>query len=190
MANDFTKVYDENARLKAELAKLKEALGAESFRFREQKQINTELRAKLAILKDEYTCEECEKSFVDKETGINEPSICMACWNAMVTKLRAELKGKDELLFAYESVRAPVNPLLAKNVTFKEFIRHVIKVHCWGIEIDGGDAQDKALELELIEAHIVTEDDPERDDFGVGDTIYRFSDILKGATDGVQDESI
>jgi len=193
MAKDFTKVYDENARLKAELAKLKEALGAESFRFREQKQINTELRAKLAILKDEYTCEECEKSFVDKETGINAPSICMACWNAMVTKLRAELKGKDELLFAYESVRAPVNPLLAKNVTFKEFIRHVIKVHCWGIEeIDGGDAQDKALELGLIEAHIATEEDvdPEFDKYNVGDTIYRFSDILKGATDGVQDESI
>ena len=123
MANDFTKVYDENARLKAELAKLKEALGAESFRFREQKQINTELRAKLAILKDEYTCKECEKSLVDKETGINEPSICMSCWNAMVTKFLAELKGKDELLFAYESVRAPINPLYAENVRLKADIK-------------------------------------------------------------------
>ena len=63
MAKEFTKVYDENARLKAELA----------------------------ILKEEYTCEECEECFVDKETGINAPSICMACWNAMVTKLRAEI---------------------------------------------------------------------------------------------------
>jgi len=49
-------------------------------------------------LKDEYTCEECEKSFVDKETGINAPSICMACWNAMVTKLRAEIDKKEEAL--------------------------------------------------------------------------------------------
>ena len=109
------------------------------------------------------------------------------------TKLKAELKGKDELLFAYESVRAPVNPLLAKNVTFKEFVRHVIKVHCWGIEeIDGFDTQDKAVELGLIEAHIATEEDvnPEFDEYEVGDTIYRFSDMLKGVTDDVQDESI
>ena len=50
----------------------------------------------IARLKDEYTCEECEKSFIDKETGINEPSICMSCWNAMVTKFLADLKAKDE----------------------------------------------------------------------------------------------
>ena len=54
MAKDFTKVYDENARLKAEN-----------------------------------------------------------------TKLEAELKGKDELLFAYESVRAPINPLYAENAELK-----------------------------------------------------------------------
>jgi len=104
------------------------------------------------------------------------------------TKLKAELKGKDELLFAYESVRAPVNPLYAKNVTFKEFIRHIIKVHCWGIEeIDGFDTQDKAVELGLIEAHIATEEDvdPEFDEYEVGDTIYRFSDMLKKETDDV-----
>jgi len=50
----------------------------------------------LAILQDEYTCEECEECFVDKETGINAPSICMSCWNAMVTKFLAELKVKNE----------------------------------------------------------------------------------------------
>jgi len=66
-----------------------------------------------------------------------------------------------------------------RNAKLKEFIRTVIKVHCWGIEeIDGGDAQDKALELGLIEAHIATGTDPE-----FGDTIYRFSDMLKGDTD-------
>ena len=35
------------------------------------------------------------------------------------TKLKEELKGKDELLFAYESVRAPVNPLYAENAELK-----------------------------------------------------------------------
>ncbi len=69
MAKDFTKVYDENARLKAELA----------------------------ILKDELTCEECEQSLVDPETGVT--AFCITCWNAMVTKLRAEidqLKGSTD----------------------------------------------------------------------------------------------
>ena len=89
---------------------------------------------------------------------------------------------------------APVQPFCSCGVgdalkeidqieILKEFIRHIIKVHCWGIEeIDGGDAQDKALELGLIEAHIATEEDvdPEFDKYNVGDTIYRFTDLLKG----------
>ena len=56
---------------------------------------------------------------------------------------------------------------------FKEFIRYVIKVNCWGI---------KAVELGLLEEHIATEEDvdPEFDEYEVGDTIYRFSDMLKG----------
>jgi len=73
-----------------------------------------------------------------------------------------------------------------RNAKLKEFIRTVIKVHCWGIEeIDGGDAQDKALELGLLEPHIATKEDvdPEFSDFEVGDTIYRFTDMLKGSHD-------
>ncbi len=34
--------------------------------------------------------------------------------------IQAELKKKDELLFAYESVKAPVNPLLAENKRLRE----------------------------------------------------------------------
>ena len=59
--------------------------------------------AELAKLKDELTCEECEQSLVDPETGVT--ALCMTCWNAMVTKLRAEidslkaeLKAKDAAL--------------------------------------------------------------------------------------------
>ena len=36
-----------------------------------------------------------------------------------ILNLKAELKKKDELLFAYESVKAPVNPLLAENKRLK-----------------------------------------------------------------------
>jgi hypothetical protein len=61
------------------------------------------LTAELATLKDELTCEECEQSLVDPETGVT--ALCMTCWNAMVTKLRAEidslkaeLKAKDAAL--------------------------------------------------------------------------------------------
>ncbi len=40
-----------------------------------------------------------------------------------ILNLKAELKKKDDLLFAYESVKAPVNPLLAENKRLKEKLR-------------------------------------------------------------------
>ena len=61
------------------------------------------LRAEIATLREELTCEECEQSLADPETGVT--ALCMMCWNAMVTKLRAEidslkaeLKAKDAAL--------------------------------------------------------------------------------------------
>ena len=59
------------------------------------------LTAELATLKDELTCEECEQSLVDPETGVT--ALCMTCWNAMVTKLRAEI----DLLKAENAIYAP-----------------------------------------------------------------------------------
>ena len=47
-------------------------------------------------LKDELVCEECEKSLEDPETGVT--SICIPCWNAMITKLRAEIEAKDVVI--------------------------------------------------------------------------------------------
>ena len=44
-----------------------------------------------------------------------------------ILKLKAELKKKDELLFAYESVKAPVNPLLAEN----KRLRAELEQHRW-----------------------------------------------------------
>ena len=55
----------------------------------------TGLSAKIS-LKDELVCEECEKSLEDPETGVT--SICIPCWNAMITKLRAEIEAKDAAL--------------------------------------------------------------------------------------------
>jgi len=51
---------------------------------------NKELEAENKQLKDENTCEECEKSLADKETGVIT-AYCILCVNAMVTKLRAEI---------------------------------------------------------------------------------------------------
>lgn len=47
------------------------------------------LTTKLAMLKDELTCEECEKCLADPVTGVT--ALCMTCWNAVVKKLRAEI---------------------------------------------------------------------------------------------------
>ena len=47
------------------------------------------LTAELARLKGELTCEECEENLEDPETGVT--AICIGCWSAMVTKLRAEI---------------------------------------------------------------------------------------------------
>jgi len=55
----------------------------------------TGLSAKIS-LKDELVCEECEKSLEDPETGVT--SICIPCWNAMITKLRAEIEAKDVVI--------------------------------------------------------------------------------------------
>jgi hypothetical protein len=61
------------------------------------------------------------------------------------------------------------------------FAREVIRVECWGYpaEIDGGDVQDVAAQLGLIEATTATEEDAATmDDVCAGDRIYRFSPWL------------
>lgn len=65
----------------------------------------------------------------------------------------------------------------------KEFARYIIETECWGYpwELDGGDVQERAEKLGLIEPHTATEEDvdPEFDYHEVGDTIYKFTNILK-----------
>lgn len=62
-----------------------------------------------------------------------------------------------------------------------EFARYIISEYCWGYssEPDGGDVQDVAERLGLIEPHIATaEDAAEHTDFEPGDTIYKFATWL------------
>ncbi len=44
-----------------------------------------------------------------------------------INKIVAENKKKDKLIFAYESVRAPINPLLAANKELKERIEFAVE---------------------------------------------------------------
>ena len=71
--------------------------------------------------------------------------------------------------------------LLAENKRLKEFARPVIRQECWSIfPQDGGDIQELAEKLGLIEPRITTADDvDDESDYGVGDTFFVFSDVLK-----------
>jgi hypothetical protein len=62
----------------------------------------------------------------------------------------------------------------------KEFVREIISVYCWGAdELDGCDVQDHAERLGFIAKHTATaEDVDDESDFEVGDTMFKFTDIL------------
>lgn len=63
----------------------------------------------------------------------------------------------------------------------KDFAREIIKDYCWNLgDPDGGSIQDLAEKLGLIGPQIATEEDidSEFSYHEVGDTIYKFTDIL------------
>ncbi|KKL62605.1 hypothetical protein LCGC14_2183480, partial [marine sediment metagenome] len=72
-----------------------------------------------AEAKYENKCETCVYLEADGEI-INEHIDKHIAYDKRIKHLEAKLKAKDELLFAYESVKAPVNPLLAAS---KEMIK-------------------------------------------------------------------
>ena len=90
------------------------------------------LTAELAELKDELTCEECEQSFSDPDSGVT--ALCMTCWNTIVTKLRGEIdlltaenyKMRDGLeigksvLVLLDKALAEIKELEAENAKLKE----------------------------------------------------------------------
>ena len=75
---------------------------------------------------------------------------------------------------------ARITELEAELTPSKEFARKVIGEHCWGYNLDGLEIQELAEKLGLLTLHAATESDvDEESDFEVGDTIYRFTEILK-----------
>lgn len=69
-----------------------------------------------------------------------------------------------------------------REAVLAEFARQMIGAYCWNIcEPDGGDMQEVAEKLGLLVPHIATAEDvdDEFDDYEEGDTIFKFSDILK-----------
>ena len=72
--------------------------------------------------------------------------------------------------------------LQAENKRLAEFAREIILEYCWNLSNpEGGSIQDLAEKLNLIEPHIATAEDVDDDfsDFGIGDTIYKFTPILQ-----------
>ncbi len=78
--------------------------------------------------------------------------------------------------------KGKIKELEAENEDLKEFARHVIRTECWSLyEQDGCELQELAEKLGLIEPQTATENDiDEESDFEIGDTIYKFTEVLKG----------
>ena len=74
-----------------------------------------------------------------------------------------------------------IKKLRTENERLKEFARYVIRTECWSLgEQDGGEIQELAEKLGLIESHTATEEDvDDESDIEIGDSIYIFSEALK-----------
>ncbi len=114
---------------------------------------------------------------------------------AVISELKTQIEIKDRWLVKAEAdfllndnktikLQARIATLEGEAKNLKEFARQVIKDTCWNQldDFDGCEVQDLAENLGLIEPCIVTEEDvdDEFDDYEVGDTIYKFSEALKG----------
>ena len=80
----------------------------------------------------------------------------------------------------YEELLKERTDYVDENKRLRKFARHIIRQYCWNIEEpDGGDIQEWAEKLGLIVPHLATKDDvDDENDFGIGDTIFKFSDML------------
>ena len=75
-----------------------------------------------------------------------------------------------------------MDEIMTNEEKLKAFAREIIKDYCWNYgDPDGGSIQDLAEKLGLIEPCIATKEDvdDEYDDYGVGETIFKFTEILK-----------
>ena len=104
---------------------------------REACDIIDRLTAELATLKDELTCEECEKSLVSLDTCVT--AICIPCWNAVVTKLRAEI----------DSLTAELAEARKKPESYIDVIRQIGRIACGDEEIERLTDELKAKDEEI-----------------------------------------
>lgn len=83
-----------------------------------------------------------------------------------------------------------ISALLEQHVAVKEFAREIIMEYCWDLphpdhgvksDPDGGTIQDLAIKFGLIAPHIATAEDVDKefDDYGIGDTIVKFTPALQ-----------
>ena len=83
----------------------------------------------------------------------SEPEISIEYAEAQakeIKRLDAELKAKDELLFAYESVKAPINPLLAQLKAKDELLNKIKEYwECYSSKYQDDDAPQELLALLL-----------------------------------------
>jgi len=111
-----------------------------------------------------------------------------------IAELEAALETKDpeghfkQLLEANEESRSQIATLTAQLAgceSVKEFARKVIISKLWGNGAEAFDIQDIAEKLGLIVLTTATEEYvSEYTDFEVGDSIYKFSEILKEQDNG------
>lgn len=84
---------------------------------------------------------------------------------------------------AFCELKEKLERIDAEKKVLSEFAREIIRDYCWNLgDPDGGTVQDLAEKLGLIEPCTATEEDiiSEFDEYAVGDTIFKFTDILKG----------
>ena len=95
----------------------------------------------------------------------------------LMSYLKIDARGKDVLKKSITAALADAGSTpLTDNLI--EFARVVIQQECWALDpLDGCEIQDFAERLGFIAKHTVTAEGVD-DDFEVGDTIYKFTDVL------------
>lgn len=106
-----------------------------------------------------YFCSRCGKQFVPKNKNYGNGYIAekiygmdvMGRKESIVEAIKQALNLKDSEI---EKLRGEVEAL-------RKFVSHILESYSWGHDVDGGDAQDKAIELGLVELRPCNPDDYE-----------------------------
>ena len=100
----------------------------------------------------------CKYCNVDIYAKVNQLKADIDRMAKEIEQQRAENKRLDKLVFAYESVNAPVNPLLAENKQLKELLRwidiHQVHSHLCAIQFTDTEEAGCTCEAKEIERRI------------------------------------